>query len=99
MFGSKPPTHIDQLLFVYLRPVSQLVFTLILQVTFEVVEKTHLLLEFIGIILELVLFDNVLPLNSFNIEETILAACEHLGGIVEVDPNHIIAQGIPYSIL
>ena len=62
------------------------------------VEQAHLFLQLKGVVLKVVLFNDVLSLDSFDVVEEVLAMSEHLGGVVEVDANHVVAQGIPYSV-
>lgn len=63
------------------------------------VEQTDLLLQLVGIVLEVQLLDDVLLFYSFDVEEVILVIGEHFGGIVEVDSDHVIAEGVADAIL
>ena len=63
------------------------------------VEEAHLLLELKGVVLEVVLLHDVLPVHPLNVVEEVLAVGQHLGGVVEVHPYHVVAQGIADAVL
>ena len=63
------------------------------------VEQTHFFLELVGVVFEVVLLNDVLPLYSLNVVEEVLAICQHFCGVVEVDSNHVVTEGIAYPVL
>jgi hypothetical protein len=60
--------------------------------------KTHFLLKFHRIILEIILNRNVLSLNSFNIEKLVFVARKNFGGVVEINTEISITQYIADSV-
>jgi hypothetical protein len=54
------------------------------------VEETDLFLEFIRMVLKVKPFDDILLLDSLNVEKVLLVVSQHFGGIVEIDSNHIV---------
>lgn len=99
MFGSEPTPNIHELFIVNVsRFWSQLVLPFTLKIPLEMIKKTNLFLEFIRIVLEIELFDNIFPLDSLDIVEKFFSIGEHLGRIIKVDSNHIVTQRISNSI-
>jgi hypothetical protein len=99
VFRTEPPPNVGQLFLVDVGGTgSRGVFGFGLEVALEVVEETHLLFEFVGVVLEAVLLHDIFPLDAFDVEEEILAEGQHFCGIVEVDSDHVVAQCVPDSV-
>jgi len=63
------------------------------------VEKTHFFLQLVRKVFEVEFLDDILLLHSLNVEKAVLAVCEHFRGVIKVNSNHVVAQGIPNSVL
>lgn len=63
------------------------------------VEQADLLLEHVRVVLEVVLVSDVLFLDSLNVEEVVLTVGQDLGGVVEVDADHVVAQDVADPVL
>ena len=91
MLRSEPSSHIDQLLFINIPLLDrQLVLSFSLKIPLKMIEQTHFFLELIRVVLEVILFDDVLPFNPFNIIKEIFTVGQHLGRIVEIYSYHIV---------
>jgi hypothetical protein len=64
-----------------------------------VVEEADLLLELEGVVPEVVLPDDVLPFDPLDVVEEVLAVGQHFGRVVEIDSDHVVAQGISDPVL
>ena len=95
MFWSEPSAHVYHLFLIDVTIFKgQFVFTLCLEVAFEMVEQADFFLQLVGVVFEVVLLNYVLPLYSLNVVEEILAVCQHFCWVIEVDSNHIVTKGI-----
>lgn len=63
------------------------------------IEKTDLFLEQVRVILEVVLIGDILLLDSLNVEEVFLTIGQYLGRIVEVHPDHVVAEDVANAVL
>ena len=70
-----------------------------MEVAFEMVEETFLFLEFVGVILEEVLLGDVLFVYLFDIAKAVFPEGEYLSGVIEVDPDAAVAEGVADAVL
>lgn len=99
MLWAKPSSNVDQLLFInvcWFR--CHLIFSLGLQVSFEVIEETDFFLQLIRVIFEIYFFQDVFFLDSLNVVKIVFIIGQHFSWVIEVYPNHIITQCISNSI-
>lgn len=63
------------------------------------VEETDFLFEKMGMFLEGVPGGDVLLFDPLDVVEIVFAVGEYLGGVVEVDSNHVVAEDVPDAVL
>ena len=98
MLRPEPSSDVDQLFLINI-PLfhSQLVLTFSLKIPLKMIKQTHFFLQLIRIVLKVIFFDDILPLDPLNIVKEILTV-GHFGRIVEVYPYHVVTESISNTI-